>query len=160
MSKFINAFLVIFFCISVLNGPQANATSQVFNQQQFKSIKAKHAGKKWLMLLWSVDCPPCFKELAMIEKLMNETSELAVVIVNADDDDEVSSERVAIINQFNLTQLENFHFADGLADQSRFLIDSSWYGELPRSYFIEENGKFHGKSGLVTMTLLQDWLIN
>jgi len=50
-------------------------------------------------------------------------------------------------------------FADGEGDRNRYLIDANWYGELPRSYFVEPSGKFHGKSGLVSESLLTKWLL-
>ena len=61
-----------------------------------------------------------------------------------------------LVAQFNLPL---YHFADGQGDKNRFIIDSSWYGELPRSYFVEANGKFHGKSGLIKEALLTQWLM-
>ena len=116
-------------------------------------------GKQWLMLLWSVDCPPCFKELAIIQKLKAQHENLAVVIINTDANDEIKAERKEIIEKFELSNFTNFHFVDGKGDQSRFFIDPNWYGELPRSYFIESSGKFHGKSGLVNKSILTQWLI-
>ena len=67
-------------------------------------------------------------------------------------------ERTEIIEKFSLNHLKNFHFVDGQSDQSRYIIDSTWYGELPRSYFVQSNGKFHGKSGLVKESTLIKWL--
>lgn len=136
------------------------AESIAFNKTQLTTLKTQNMGKQWLMLLWSVDCPPCFKELAIIQKLQRQHGELAVVIINTDDNDEVNLERKEIIDKFELNDFSNFHFIDGKGDQSRYFIDPNWYGELPRSYFVESNGKFHGKSGLVNESLLTQWLIN
>jgi len=138
----------------------AFAKSTAFDKAQLASIKAQNMGQQWLMLLWSVDCPACFKELATIQKLQRQHNNLAVVIVNTDANDEINVERKAIIEKFELNNLTNFYFVDGKGDQSRFLIDPNWYGELPRSYFVESNGKFHGKSGLVNQFILTKWLIN
>jgi len=149
------ALLFIFCCCN----NYVYASSIAFDKEQFSIIKKKNMGKQWLMLLWSVDCPPCFKELAIIQKLQSQHDDLAVVIINTDADDEIAKERVEIIKQFELDNFSNFHFVDGQSDQSRYIIDSSWYGELPRSYFVESNGKFHGKSGLVNKPLLTQWLV-
>ena len=137
----------------------AYATSIAFNENHLQQIKTQYLGKQWLMLLWSVDCPPCFKELAIIQKLQGEYDDLAIVIINTDADDELQHAREKTIKKFDLTGFKNLHFTDGLADQSRFLVDPQWYGELPRSYFIEKNGKYHGKSGLVTQDMLTQWLV-
>jgi thiol-disulfide isomerase/thioredoxin len=135
------------------------AESIAFDKTQLTTVKKQNMGKQWLMLLWSVDCPPCFKELAIIQKLQKKHDDLAVVIINTDDSDEINAERKEIIEKFELTNFTNFHFLDGEGDQSRFFIDPNWYGELPRSYFFESNGKSHGKSGLVNKTLLTQWLV-
>lgn len=136
------------------------ANSVAFDKVQLASVKTQNMGKQWLMLLWSVDCPPCFKELAIIQKLQRQHDNLAVVIINTDANDEINAERKEIIEKFELSHLTNFHFVDGKGDQSRFFIDPNWYGELPRSYFVESNGEFHGKSGLVNQSILTQWLVN
>ncbi len=147
--------ILICFCFSI---NFSNANSIAFSKEQLAMIKTKNMGKQWLMLLWSVDCPPCFKELAIIQKLQNQYDGLAVVIINSDANNEINEEREDIIDRFELGSFTNFHFVDGKGDQSRFFIDPNWYGELPRSYFIENNGKFHGKSGLVNESTLIEWL--
>jgi len=136
------------------------AESIAFDKAQLAQVKTQNMGQQWLMLLWSVDCPPCFKELAIIQKLQQKHHDLAVVIINTDANDEINGERKDIIEKFELNDFSNFHFVDGEGDQSRFFIDPNWYGELPRSYFVESNGKFHGKSGLVNKSLLTQWLVN
>ena len=136
------------------------ANSVAFDKTQLALVKTQNMGKQWLMLLWSVDCPPCFKELAIIQKLQCQHDDLAVVIINTDANDEINAERKNIIEKFGLSNFTNFHFVDGQGDQSRFFIDPTWYGELPRSYFVESNGEFHGKSGLVNQSILTQWLVN
>lgn len=152
--KKLTVIICICFCTNY-----SYASSIAFDKEQFVTVKKQNLGKQWLMLLWSVDCPPCFKELAIIQKLQNQYNDLAVVIINTDADDEITEERIEIIEKFELDKLSNFHFVDGKSDQSRYVIDSNWFGELPRSYFIESNGKFHGKSGLVNESILTKWLV-
>jgi len=137
----------------------AYATSLAFNKVELESIKAQNKGKKWLMLMWSIDCPPCFKELAVIQKLTAQGANLNIVLINADASDEASQERINVIDEFQLNDLVNLHFVDGKAEYSRFMIDSTWFGELPRSYFVDTNGQFHGKSGLIKESLITQWLL-
>lgn len=155
LQKLACVFFASFFFIT----SYSHASSSAFTKVELETLKQKNMGKQWLMLMWSVDCPPCFKELAVIKKLKLQGANLNVVLVNADASNEVTQERVDIIEEFQLNSLENFHFIDGKAEYSRFIIDSSWFGELPRSYFIDTNGKFHGKSGLVNESLLTRWLV-
>lgn len=155
-----NIILVVVL-ISLLSffSAKAHAESKVFTQENFTQIKQQYQGKQWLMLLWSVDCPPCFKELSLIAKMRKTQPELNLVIINVDDSDEVDAEREEVLSSYGLTDLTNYYFADGQGDRNRYLIDASWYGELPRSYFVEASGKFHGKSGLVSKPLLTRWLL-
>lgn len=150
----------VFLVWSLFSLNLSYAQSVAFNKTKLSTIKTQNMGKQWLMLLWSVDCPPCFKELAIVQKLQRQHDDLAVVIINTDANDETEQERESIIEKFELNNLSNFHFVDGQGDQSRFVIDPNWYGELPRSYFVESSGKFHGKSGLVDQALLTKWLVN
>lgn len=153
------SFLIGFLLLSLFFANSTYAESMVFNKAQLATVKTQNMGKQWLMLLWSVDCPPCFKELAIIQQLQKKNDDLAIVIINTDANDETNAERDGIIEKFELSHLSHFYFADGKGDQSRFLIDPTWYGELPRSYFIESNGTFHGKSGLVNQSILTQWLV-
>lgn len=146
------------YCLFFTNASYANSIA--FNKTQLTAIKAQNIGKQWLMLLWSVDCPPCFKELAIIQKLQHQHDDLAIVIINTDANDEINTARKNIIEKFELGDLANFHFLDGQGDRSRFIIDANWYGELPRSYFVESNGQFNGKSGLVNQSVLTQWLVH
>ena len=149
----------IFICF-LFGTSTSFADSIAFDKAQLATVKTQNMGKQWLMLLWSVDCPPCFKELAIIQKLQRQHDDLAVVIINTDANDEINTERAEIIEKFDLSDFANLHFVDGKGDQSRFFIDPNWYGELPRSYFVESDGKFHGKSGLVNQSILTQWLVN
>ncbi len=158
--SFIRKTNCILLVVCLFFASNINANSIEFSKEQWVKVKKQNMGKQWLILLWSIDCPACFKELAIIQTLQKQHNDLAVVIINTDANDEINEERIEIIEKFELGHFNNFHFADGKGDQSRFFIDPTWYGELPRSYFIESNGKFHGKSGLVKESLLTQWLVS
>jgi len=157
--SYLSSIFLISFCCYCYTG-QTYASSIAFDQEQFSLMKKQNKGKQWLMLLWSVDCPACFKELAVIQQLQHQQDNLAVVIINTDANNETTQERIEIIEKFGLSHVSNFHFLDGKSEQSRYIIDSNWYGELPRSYFVESNGNFHGKSGLIKPAIIAQWLLN
>ena len=152
------AFSLLFAALFLSNFVMAN--SQVFSKAVFEEVKIQYLGKRWLMILWSVDCPACIKELALIQKLKATNPDLDIVLINADDNDEVDKERQKFIASYKLSALPNLYFPDGEGDHARFLIDKNWYGELPRSYFVDVNGKFNGKSGLISKDLIKKWLVN
>jgi hypothetical protein len=99
------------------------------------------------------------KELALVKTLQQEKEDLAVVIINVDTGEEHEVQRQEIIAHFQLTQVTQLYFRDGFEAHSRYLIDPQWFGELPRSYFINEAGVFHGKSGLIDKFILSKWLL-
>jgi hypothetical protein len=154
-----DAAQVLFPSESTRESKSTPTNSQVFGSDIYEEIKQKYQGKKWLTLLWSVDCPPCMKELAIVKTLQQQQSELPIVIINVDTFEGSAQQRNNVVAHFNLASQINLHFSDGLEDQSRYLIDPHWFGELPRSYFIDEAGTFHGKSGLASKPLLERWLI-
>ncbi len=138
--------------------PVGNSSIE-FSKVRFEQVTQERKGQKWLALLWSVDCPPCMKELALVQKLQQKQKNLAVVIINTDTEESSEQERADIIKHFKLMNLKNFHFTQGQEAQQRYQVDPQWFGELPRSYFIDEQGKFHGKSGLIAEELLTQWLL-
>lgn len=153
--------VIIYFSIlfSLHFSVNVYAEHQPFSIEAFNKVKQQHQGKQWLTVLWSVDCPPCFKELALIQKMRKTHKNLAIVIINADDNDEVSEVRERTLANYELDDLTAFNFIDGQASQNRYSIDPAWYGELPRSYFIDDSGFFHGKSGLLDDKLIRQWLL-
>lgn len=153
------ALLKPLMLLLLLSSGQLLAKSIEFGQSELEKAKQRYHGKQWMVLLWSLDCPPCFKELAMVGRLYQQAKDLPVVLINTDGDDTMTAERDAIINKYQLTGLPNLHFADDQAAQGRFIIDSQWYGELPRSYFYAADGSRVGRSGLVDAGLLRKWLL-
>ncbi|NQY62516.1 MAG: redoxin domain-containing protein [Alteromonadaceae bacterium] len=156
-SKVLNNTLV--FITSMLFTLNTAAQSAVFSTEVFNNIKQQYKGQRWLALMWSVDCPPCIKELAQISKMYQQNPSLPVILINTDGDDELTEERETLIAKYQLNSLTQFYFIDGEAARSRYLIDPNWYGELPRSYFYNANGERIERSGLVSEDLLKKWLL-
>jgi thiol-disulfide isomerase/thioredoxin len=164
MKKFLNFFValgLLVMCCSMSQAKNQPVNYQVFSKSVFEAVKHQQLGKRWLMVLWSLDCPACFKELKLIQTLQLEQygKALNVIFINADDTDEVNIERKQVLVSYEMSKFTNFYFADGQGDLSRYQIDPQWYGELPRSYFVDEQGKFHGKSGLLDEKLIKKWLV-
>lgn len=134
------------------------AQSTAFSAGHLEQLQQQHQGQRWLMLLWSVDCPPCFKELAAISRMHRRDPSLPVVLVNTDGDELVDKQRVAVIEKYRLNTLTNLHFVDGQAAAARYRIDPQWYGELPRSYFYRADGERIARSGLVDTAVINQWL--
>lgn len=156
MSRKLTARLVALMMVCLM--APLSAKEQVFNQSTFKQLKQEYGGKPWILLVWSVDCPPCFKELAMVKELLTLRPQLPIVLLNADGEMIATTERQQIINQFDLSALKHFYFADGQVQSGRYQLDPNWHGELPRSYFFDTKGEYRAKSGLVSKALIAKWL--
>ncbi len=164
MSKrlFIITVLGLFVtCCGLSQAKNQSLNDKAFSKLAFEKVKQQQLGKRWLMVLWSLDCPACFKELKLIKTLQleNKSKALNVIFINADDSDELTLDRKQVLASYGMDDFPNFYFADGQGDLNRYQIDPQWYGELPRSYFVDEQGKFQGKSGLLDETLIKKWLV-
>jgi thiol-disulfide isomerase/thioredoxin len=146
----------ILFSLVVM--PSAFTVEFPFNENTITYLKNKYQGKKWLMVLWSVECPPCIKELALIESILEKNESLPIVVINTDGDKSLDADRKNLITQFKLDKIETYCFTDGQTDTSRFQVDANWFGELPRSYFFNEQGQSSGRSGLLSKEIIQQWL--
>lgn len=167
MIKSTSVFLVFVMVFCSFSQTKSHASKfkdfslQPFSHETFIALKQQKLGERWLMVLWSLDCPACFKELKLIQAIQKATPDkpLNVVYINADDTTEITLERKQVLASYDMSFYKNLYFVDGQADKSRYQIDPLWYGELPRSYFVDEEGKFHGKSGLLDETLINEWLL-
>lgn len=112
-----------------------------------------------LVVLWSVDCPPCYKELAMIEELLQQHPALPITLIATDDDESRYAEVEQLYTNIQGSQLKKAVFADSAGDSLRYRIDRSWLGELPRSYFVNDSGERLGISGLLSKDSVIEWLI-
>jgi len=129
-----------------------------FSVDSFAQIKEGFEGKEFLLGLWSVDCPPCLAELMFMGELLKLNPELPYVLVSTDPIEEREF-AADFLEDFQLADIESWMFADSFVERLRFSIDPGWYGELPRSYFFDENHNMRSHSGIVSQELLESWFI-
>lgn len=156
-SKFIkqSVFVIVFVMISM--SVMAEESLHPFLSGSYSEILKQHKENPFVLVLWSVDCPPCHKELEMLGKLTAQDPELNIVLVSTDIEIE-SNEVKLILSKYNLNKLESWIFR-GESDQAlRYEIDHRWYGELPRSYFFKPSGKKEVTSGVLSEKKLIMWL--
>jgi thiol-disulfide isomerase/thioredoxin len=146
MRAFISSLLLILHL-------QASATDLLYPSQ----VNQLFTEVPRLVVFWSVDCPPCYKELSMLEKLLKDHPNLPITLVATDDDTARYSEVESMHQRLVGQELKKWVFADLKASEIRFSIDQSWSGVLPRSYFIDTRGKRIGHSGLLKVSQVLDW---
>lgn len=110
-----------------------------------------------LVVLWSVDCPPCYRELDMLKQLLTTNPQLPITLIATDDDSSRYPEVEGLYQTLEGEQLQKWVFSELAAPQLRFAIDNNWSGVLPRSYFIYSTEKRSGHSGILTAAQVMDW---
>jgi len=135
------------------------AASDVFSAPVLQQLQQQHENKRWLLLMWSLDCPPCFKELAAVAKLKSDNPDIPIVLVNTDDDSSMTQEREQVISSMGLTDVPSYYFPEQQSTALRYVIDSKWHGELPRSFFYTKAGQQKGHSGLLKGEQIKTWLL-
>lgn len=120
---------------------------QSFDLQALNRIERIYSGKPFVLSLWSLDCPPCYEELNKFSQWLNEGRLRNLVLINTDDVSR-QTEVVEVLQKNNLRTVDNWMFANIAPEQLRTSIDSSWFGELPRSYRYDPEGQREGRSGV------------
>lgn len=128
-----------------------------FTGETFAAIQEEYEGREFLLALWSVDCPPCMVELDMLGRLTEEHPELPLVLVSTDPIDQREDAEDFLLD-YDLAAIRSWMFADPFAERLRFTIDPQWYGELPRSYYFDEDHQSEAHSGILTESQVRAWL--
>lgn len=135
----------------------ADTNLKPFQSDSLDKIVKDRNGQGFIMVLWSIDCPPCFKELSQLQQLRDQFPKGSLVLIATDGEEHADSVQ-KVLKEFQLDQMDNWVFADTTPERLRYVIDSSWYGELPRAYIYEESHKRHAHSGNLSGEKLQQWL--
>ncbi|NOX09394.1 MAG: TlpA family protein disulfide reductase [Gammaproteobacteria bacterium] len=149
------ALLCIFLSLPVISGTQDQLRH--FVSGSYSDIVLRYQNSSFILVFWSIDCPPCYEELTMLGGLYKQYPVLPVVLVSTDGLD-VRTEVEVLISEKGLTGLESWIFTDSLSERLRFEVDKYWYGELPRSYFFSKNQPRHAVSGRLSHAYLMKWL--
>ncbi len=128
-----------------------------FSSESLDEITAAREGRPFLLLLWSVDCPPCLKELEEISRLYPRFAPDGLVLISTDSTD-YADDAQQILTRYGLADAENWRFAGSFPERLRYRIDPNWYGELPRAYFYNARHERIGKSGTLSRELLQQFI--
>ncbi len=143
---------LIFYCSITL------ATPKIGNLTLDKIDEAMSTGPR-LVVMWSLDCPACFIELKIIEEMLVSYPALPISLIATDDDGERLTQISDIYQRPALANIPRWIFATNQQRSLRYHIDLTWQGELPRSYYIDKNGKRHGHSGLLSKQQIKKLLL-
>ena len=128
-----------------------------FTAGSLATIKSRHAGRPFVLTLWSLTCHHCAHELQTLGKLARADKTLPLVIVSTDTPGDAADIRAAL-KRFGLDRLDTWVFADPVPERLRAGIDPAWRGELPRSYLFDAEHRSEAHSGLLDEAQLGRWL--
>ncbi len=135
----------------------AAAEPKKFLPKSMEQIVNARIGQPFLLILWSVDCPPCMKELVHLQQLKKQFKNGSIVLVSTDSPD-MQKDVIKILADHELLSLENWLFDSNFSERLRFQVDPNWYGELPRAYFYNADHQRLAHSGTLSLDTLNRWL--
>lgn len=134
----------------------ASQPINIFKPGSYSEILQQRQQQPFILVLWSIDCPPCYEELALLGKKIKTRPQLDLVIVSTDTIDDIKEIKKQLA-KYGLNNINAWVFADQMAQQLRYEIDPGWYGELPRSYLFDSYQNRHPVSGVLKPEMLQRW---
>ena len=155
--KLFKQYILALVLISASTSVFSEILIRPFVLGSFSQILEQRQEKPFVFVLWSLDCPSCFKELEMLGNLSSRYSELNIVLVSTDVT-ATQDELQAILTRYKLDNVESWMFSGESDEHLRYEIDRSWYGELPRSYFFKPSEKKQVVSGLLSEEQLRVWM--
>lgn len=155
--KLLKQSILLISLITISISSFAENFIQPFISGSYSQILAERQNKPFVLILWSLDCPSCYKELEMLGEFSKKHTELDIVLISTDIEatyDEVQ----AVLSMYKLEQIESWLFRGESDESLRFEIDPAWYGELPRSYMIKTATKRQVVSGMIAEEKLLAWM--
>jgi len=156
----------LFAAILVLgmNASQAVQQTQPLKRGSFQQIVTAHAGKSFIVAMWSLSCTHCGADLEIFERLAKKYPQFNLVLISTDSpEQEAALQRT--LGKYQLVpatkrqgKVESWVFADSYTERLRFEVDSQWYGELPRTYFYDAKGKATAISGVLDEAETEQWV--
>ncbi len=133
------------------------ALPQPFVRGSMAQIRARFAGEPLIVSFWSIDCPPCYRELSMWRKLSERFPHMNLLLVSTDGRQQ-AEEVMQVLREKGVDHLPSWQFAERHAQRLRYEIDRQWHGELPRTYFYSPTGESQAVSGLIEYGEVGQWL--
>ena len=116
-----------------------------FTTGSYAQIVEQHQDQPFVLVLWSLDCPPCYKELAMLAQVRKQRP-FNLVLISVDGAEAVD-EVNTVLTKYKLQNVDTWLFEAYIAQHLRYEIDPLWYGELPRSYLFNSQHQRQALSG-------------
>ncbi len=140
-----------YLCLSLLITVAAHAETpelHAFVPGSYQQLASQNAKHPWVLIVWSITCPSCIKDMTLISELHKKYPALKLILLAADDLS-ATQQVQAILTKYGLSELENWVYADDNTQKLSYEIDPNWFGELPRTYFYTLAQQRTGVSGVI-----------
>jgi thiol-disulfide isomerase/thioredoxin len=141
--------LLVFMAVQHNVAQAEQATLKPFVEGSYQHIVTDANKQPFMLVVWSITCSSCLKDMALLSKLHTDKPDLKMVML-ATDGAEAGKQVEDILVKNKLTTVENWNYADENIPKLQYEIDSTWYGELPRTYFFDKAQHRTGVSGVLT----------
>ncbi len=152
----IQCLLSLLLCLSCACSSAAQIAKH-FVRGSYQEIVSAHAGKPFVISLWSLDCTYCLEDMVLFGKLSKKYHDLDLVLISTDTPEQMK-EIARTLQKYPLRKAESWVFADSFVERLRFEVDTQWYGELPRTYFYDARGHSLALSGKLDYTQIEQWI--
>jgi len=150
-------FILSMILICVTAKPAAATSLRAFEADSLEKIQAAYDGRPFLLVLWSLDYPPCRKELNLLGKIKQRHPDLHLVLISTDPA-ELSGQVASVLASHRLANTDAWVFSETGAERLRNMLDPSWHGEMPRSYFYDPQHNRTGVSDALNAKQVESWL--
>ncbi len=144
-------FIILLLC---WGAPLFAQELKPFESGSYRAIVDTRGTNPFVLVFWSIDCPPCYSELKMLGEVQR-SRPFDLVLVSTDGPGAAAEAR-RVLTRFGLGQTDAWLFA-APPERLRFEVDRTWYGELPRSYLFS-GGRRAAVSGRLTAETFEAWL--
>lgn len=145
------------FCLALSATPLAAQEIKLFESGSLNRIVAPRQSRPFVLALWSLSCPHCQDELALLGETAKASPNLDIVLISTDTPDEAEAVS-SVLKRHGLGRAEAWVFADAFAERLRHEIDREWRGELPRTYLYGADGSVDAVTGKLTPRRLKQWI--
>ncbi|MBA5606190.1 hypothetical protein H3H36_12585 [Duganella sp. FT3S] len=122
-----------------------------FEADSLAQIVRTHAGKPFVLILWSLDCVYCQASLNALAEQKRSHPALEIVTLSTDGVGDPQTDALVEQRLRKLALTTNaWGFGAAPPEQLRYAIDPKWHGEMPRSYWFDAQGRRTPHSGVLT----------
>ena len=147
-SKFLT--LLFFGLILLTNTAKAESPSlKPFITGSYQQLLSSNTGKPFMLAIWSITCPSCIKDMIVLNAVHKAHPEINIIMLSTDDIAETAEAQKILANN-QLSDIEQWIYAEENSQKLQFEIDPTWYGELPRTYFFNKTHQREGVSGVLS----------